>query len=68
MVNVVSDGGMYVTEIQNHIGLVKDAFQKLNKLLRTRKFFLNENKIVLNVHVIISLLYSKWLIKVDIKY
>ena len=56
--NMLTEDGKCDTEIQRRIGIAKDAFQKLSKVLTNRKMTIKTRKRVLDCYVITNLLYA----------
>ena len=54
----VSADGKCDTEIQRRIGLAKDTFQQLSKVLTNRKMTIKTRKSVLDCYVTTNLLYA----------
>lgn len=52
--SVITEDGKYDTEIEKCIGMAKNAFQKLNKMLSNRNFIRNSNnstKLLCNINL-----------------
>ena len=56
--SMLTKDGKCDTEIQRRIGIAKDAFQKLSKVLTNRKMTIKTRKRVLDCYVITNLLYA----------
>ena len=55
---MLTEDGKCDTEIQRRIGIAKDAFQKLSKVLTNRKMTIKTKKRVLDCYVTTNLLYA----------
>ena len=55
------------TEIQRRIGIAKDAFQKVSKILTNRKMTIKTRKRVLDCYVTTTILSECWTISVHMR-
>ena len=56
--SVITSDGRYNTEIKKRIGMAKDTFQKLGKVLRNHKLAMETKKRVLDAYVMSILMYG----------
>ena len=56
--SVITSDGRYDTENKKRIGMAKDTFQKLEKILRNHKLAMETKKRVLDAHVMSILMYG----------